>query len=237
MESNDWIPPKDAEFNEFFTKYCRYVDAKCTGAHPEWTHIPEARRTELNTACAAWVSAWNKLDQAHTSADVLAKNEAKEGGKRILRDFNKQYVLYARELNDAERRDLGATIHDATPTIVHAPHNQPEADVIYPGKRLLELTHIRPVVGGADEKRSDWGVRIFWGIMGEPVEGDRFRIAAPPLTGKDLPHSTFTHRSKYRFDFEGDSGRTVWFCLRYENNKGGKDGEGPFGPLFNAIIP
>jgi hypothetical protein len=80
-------------------------------------------------------------------------------------------------------------------------------------------------------------VRIFWGIMGEPTEKDRFRLSTPPVTGNDLPHSVFTQRKKYRFDFDGDSGKTVWFCLRYENKKGGKEGEGSFGPLFSAIIP
>ena len=108
----------------------------------------------------------------------------------------------------------------------------------YPGKHLLELVKIRPVPGVGDDPRADWGVRIFWGVMGEPTETDKFRISSPPLKGSDLPHSTFTHRRKFRFDFEGDSGKTVWFCLRYENEKGGKDeGEGPFGPLFYAIIP
>ena len=90
---------------------------------------------------------------------------------------------------------------------------------------------------GNDPPEADWGVRIFWGILGEPTALDKFRLLAPPVTGNDLPHSVFTHRKKYRFDFEGDSGRTVWFCLRYENSKGGREGEGPFGPLFSAIIP
>jgi hypothetical protein len=44
-------------------------------------------------------------------------------------------------------------------------------------------------------------------------------------------------RKGYRFDFPGDSGSTVYFCLRYENEKGGKEGEGPFGPILRAIIP
>jgi hypothetical protein len=35
----------------------------------------------------------------------------------------------------------------------------------------------------------------------------------------------------------GDSGKTVYFCLRYENQKGGEEGEGPFGPIMSAIIP
>ncbi|MDR1930756.1 MAG: hypothetical protein LBQ44_09045, partial [Treponema sp.] len=62
-------------------------------------------------------------------------------------------------------------------------------------------------------------------------------IAAPPRTGDDLPHSVFTRRKKYRFDFDGNSGKTVYFCLRYENDKGGEEGEGPYGPILSAVIP
>jgi hypothetical protein len=65
----------------------------------------------------------------------------------------------------------------------------------------------------------------------------RHRISAPPETGEDLPHSVFTRKKKYRFDFDGDSGRTVYFCLKYENGKGGEAGEGPFGPILSAVIP
>jgi hypothetical protein len=86
--------------------------------------------------------------------------------------------------------------------------------------------------------RANHGVRIFWGILAEPGDTDKFRITAPPRDGDDLPHSTFTQRRKYRFDFpEEDRGKTVYFCLRYENSKGGKEGEGPWGPIFKAIIP
>jgi hypothetical protein len=80
-------------------------------------------------------------------------------------------------------------------------------------------------------------VRIFWGVLDPAAEHDKSHISAPPVVGDDLPHSTFTHRRRFRFDFEGDSGKTVYFCLRYENEKGGKEGEGPFGPIFSAIIP
>jgi hypothetical protein len=45
------------------------------------------------------------------------------------------------------------------------------------------------------------------------------------------------YRKKFRFDFEGDSRKTVYFCLRYENEKGGNGGEGPFGPILSAIVP
>jgi hypothetical protein len=43
----------------------------------------------------------------------------------------------------------------------------------------------------------------------------------PRLTGDDLPHSRFTRRQKELFDFPADdSGKTVYFCVRFENAKG-----------------
>ena len=59
-------------------------------------------------------------------------------------------------------------------------------------------------------------------------------IASPPVTGDDLPHSVFTRKKKRVFNFEGCSGMTVYFCLRYENEKGEA---GPYGPIFSAVIP
>jgi hypothetical protein len=159
----------------------------------------------------------------YTSGDVLAKDEAGEEGKDVLRAFNAQYVLYAREVTDAQRRDIGCPVHSPNRSPISRPFAQPEADILYPGRHLLALAKIRSVAGtmSDEEAKAEFGVRM------DPR----------PLTGNDLPHSLFTHRKKYIFDFDGESGNTVYFCLRYENQKGGKDGEGPFGPMMSAIIP
>jgi hypothetical protein len=239
MVRKKWIPGPDKEFDPFFKKYCQTVSVNTSGANPVWPHIPAARATELMDAYAAWYTAWGKLSGAHTSGDVLVKQEARAEGEEILRDFNRSFILYAREVTDAQRRDIGCPVHDRHPTPVPTPKAQCEADIVYPGRHLLELANIRAVPGtlSEEEEKAEFGVRIFWGVMGPPAEGDRFRLSAPPVTGDDLPHSTFTHRKRFRFDFGGDSGKTVYFCLRYENGKGGKEGEGPFGPILSAIIP
>jgi hypothetical protein len=234
---DDWIPSVESEFNAFFKKYCQEVYKNTTGQSPVWPHIPSAAITELTGAYAAWYTAWIKLNGPHTSADVLAKDEAEKAGKTTLREFNREFILNSRFVTDAQRKETGCPVHDTTPTPVPRPKDQPEADITYPGKHLIELDHIRSVTGGTDDPRADWGVRIHYGILDPANPGGRHRIASPPATGEDLPHSVFTHKKKHRFDFDGDSGKTVYFSLKYENEKGGEEGEGPFGPIFSAIIP
>jgi hypothetical protein len=55
------------------------------------------------------------------------------------------------------------------------------------------------------------------------------------ISGEELPHSRFTRRKKELFDFpQEDRGKTIYFCVRYENAKGEP---GPWGPIFSAVIP
>jgi hypothetical protein len=235
----DWVPRSDKDFDEFFKNYRQEVMKNCTGSDPVWAHIPTARVTKLTTAYSDWGSAFIKTKGPHTEGDTQAKDEQRLKSEKILRAFNRQYVLDAEEVTDAQRRDIGCPVHDNHPSTINRPEALAEADVTYFAKNILKLVKIRPVPGTMSEEEAelDFGVRIFWGILGAPTENDKFRLAVPPLTGNDLPHSTFTHRKSYRFDFDGDSGKTVYFCLRYENGKGGKEGEGSFGPIFSAIIP
>jgi hypothetical protein len=66
---------------------------------------------------------------------------------------------------------------------------------------------IRPVgTFGLPDPRSDYGVRIFYGLSGPPSEKFRFRVTEEPKSGRDLPYSIFTRRKKERFDFDGESG-------------------------------
>jgi hypothetical protein len=117
---------------------------------------------------------------------------------------------------------------------VGPPENQVEADLTFPGIQTIELRKIRPVSGTPPDPRSDYGVRIYYGLTGEASEDFPFRLSGPLKTAKKLPYSVFTRKQKERFDFEGESGNTVYFCLRYENAKGDA---GPFGPVLSAVIP
>jgi hypothetical protein len=98
----------------------------------------------------------------------------------------------------------------------------------------LELSGIGPVGRPSEDPRSDWGVRIFYGFSGAPTPRYAYRLSGPPETGNLLPYSEFTRRKRHHFDFDGESGNTIYIAPRYENEKGDA---GPFGPIVHAVIP
>jgi hypothetical protein len=121
---------------------------------------------------------------------------------------------------------------DEIPTPIHAPTSQAEADLMFPGIHMVEVLKIRKVGNLSDDLRSDYGVRIYYGIL--DAVNSKWRITAPPATGEDLSHSVFTREKKYLFDFDGESGKTIYVCLHYETSRGLP---GPFGPILHAVIP
>ncbi|MDR1929980.1 MAG: hypothetical protein LBQ44_05040 [Treponema sp.] len=234
----DYIPKKDADFDIWFKNLVQYVNQKCIAVppatEPEWDHIPASRRNELNNSYADWYTAYVITLKPHTPPETEAKNEARDDSEAEIRPFVNQYLRFP-PVTNVDRTAMGIHNRDPHPTPVPKPTAQVEADLTFPGIHLVELKKIRPIASGAPpDPRSDYGVRIYYGIL----DGSgRERITAPPLTGDDLPHSVFTRRKKYRFDFDGSSGKTVYLCMRYENDKGGEEGEGPFGPILSAVIP
>ena len=141
-----------------------------------------------------------------------------------MRDAKKRY-FYNPPLSDADLLSLGLKPKDNEPTPVNDPTGQAEAGISFPGRTQLML-HIKHVAGQQNDARAYYGCRIYWGI---PDAGD------PPPQGYHLRESKFTRKKKELFTFQpAESGKTVYFCIRYENSKGVA---GPWGPVTSAIIP
>jgi hypothetical protein len=199
---------------------------------PPWG-IPLADITELGglTASADSMLAY-AMSAERTHAVTVACKAAFEALVAKMRFFKNHYFLVP-PLTPVDLARLGLKERDPG-TPIPAPESQPEADLTFPGIHLVELRNIRPVGGPPPDPRGDYGVRIHYGLTGAPTEAHRFRVTEAPKTGKDLPSSRFTRRKKERFDFDGESGNTVYFCLKYENPTGD---EGSYGPMLSAVIP
>jgi hypothetical protein len=68
------------------------------------------------------------------------------------------------------------------------------------------------------------GAEIDWAILD-----------APPASIKDLVNSAFDTHTPFTLEFdENERGKTVYFCLRWENTRGQK---GPWSEIQSAIVP
>jgi hypothetical protein len=201
--------------------------------------VPDAEYNELEVLCSAAESILRKaLDITERSHVVTAQcREAFEALTAKMR-FVRERRFKVPPLTKMDWAALGFRNKGGRRAPTPAPEAQPEADLTFPGIHLVELRNIRPMAGAVPpDPRGDYGVRIYYGLTGEPTEAHRFRVTGTPKTGDDLPKSLFTRRKRERFDFDGESGNRVYFCLQYESPTGGEKGKGPFGPILSAVIP
>jgi hypothetical protein len=79
--------------------------------------------------------------------------------------FIKSCYFLSPPLTDADFISLELKPKDTARTPIPAPTDQTEADISRPGVHLLEL-YLRPIAGFLpDPHRSDYGFRIYWGIL------------------------------------------------------------------------
>jgi hypothetical protein len=231
---NDWLPGSRTEQLRMARNWLMVITPEKAAA---WG-IPPAVMNGLDKAAEDAGEALRKaMDAATRTMVITAECKTAFGAlERTLRDIKNRY-FFVPPLTEADLVSLGLKPR-ASSSPIPAPETQPEADLTFPGIHLVDLKNIRAAAGGeAPDPRSDYGVRIHYGLSGEPTEAHRFRVAGVPKTGRDLPESLFTRRQKERFDFDGESGNRVYFCLQYETPSGGESGKGPFGPIFSAVIP
>ncbi|MDR2069444.1 MAG: hypothetical protein LBP71_06205 [Spirochaetaceae bacterium] len=236
-QKKHFIPGPGPAYDTFFNNVRQYTNAKCSPPDaPEWSFIPSAELAALNDAYADWHAAYTPTIKPHTPAETAARNAAWKRSKKVLARFIQVWFRgFPDRVTEEDLRNMGIPPIDDIRSPVPPPQVQVEADLVFPGIHMVELRKIRPVSGpDQPDPRSDYGVRIYYGFTGSASEQYPFRLADPLKTGKVLPYSIFTRKQKERFDFDGESGNTVYFCLRYENSKGEV---GPFGPVLSAVIP
>jgi hypothetical protein len=227
--NDDWMPGPRSEMLAMCRNWINYMTAERRTA---WG-VPAAEFTELGTLFGAAQTLLQKATDEDERTRVItvecqAAFKALEAKMRFFRN------RYFKPLDGGDWAALGFRQRDLHHSPIPAPESQVEADLTFPGIHMVELRKIRPVSGTAPDARSDYGTRIYYGLSGPPSDKYRFRLTEAPKTGGDLPYSLFTRRKNERFDFDGESGNRVYFCLRYENSKGEA---GPFGPIFSAVIP
>jgi len=224
----DYMPTNVLAFTAFLKGVINYANANKTA----WSHIPAQTLVKLLALQDDLETATETAATQPTPAHTLARNNAQAAATKALRLFVNQYLRFD-PVTDVDLVEMGIPVRDTIPTAIPPPRIPVEGVLAFPAAGLVEMREIRGV-GAPLDKRADHGVRIYYGIVGTPSESDKFRITDRPRTGDDLPHSVFTRKKHQRFDFAGESGKEVFFCMRYENMKGDA---GPWGSIISAFIP
>jgi len=223
-----YIPSSDDKLLDWARQLNTYAAANCSS----WG--VESPAGWIAEPLAAFETAMQRMaDPNHGKIDIHTKKEARETLVKACRTYVQGFLARNPRISNAARETMGLTVYDVIPSNVPPPSQPVVGDMHYPAAGLVEIRNIRSVGDSADA-RAAYGVRIYYGILGEPSERDRYRVSSEPRTGEDLPHSVFTRQKKHRFDFTGDSGKAAFFCLRPENSKGQ---HGPWGQILKTYIP
>jgi hypothetical protein len=222
---HDYIPAKDADFDTWFGFLYRYVNTKCGGTPPVWTHIPQDAVLALRNQYAAWAEAYAAVIGPHTKVDTEAKNDAKKASKALIRPFVNQYLRFP-PVTDEDRTAMGIPNRDTHPTPVKPPETGPVYAVAQTGPRMLEVIYRNGNLGKKGSKPPGvQGARIFYGVFD-----------SPPAAQEDLPASVWATRCPHVIQFrETDRGRRAYFALKWEIRK--ENGESPWSEIQSEIIP
>ena len=171
-----------------------------------------------------------KLDAAETPAtrtklSVQAKNTARGALKAALRQAVKEYLAYNHAVTDEDRDGLGLPIYKTTRTPAPVSTTYPDFEIDSGTiRRLIIYFFDQGSVKSKAKPAGQHGAEIRWVISDTPV-----------VDVAGLVHSSFDTRTPFTLEFEGhERGKTVYFCLCWENTRGEK---GPWGEIQSAIIP
>ena len=216
----DYIPKKDSAFMVWARNLLLYVQANLVAFNIQDTVLQPI--LVLNTA---WEAAYAKaLDPNRGPVDIAEKNRAREALEKALRNFVKAFLLYSPFVSDKDRNEMQLPIHDKKPTPVPPPATFPECEIDTSMLNRLIVHFWDAATKRRGKPKGAHGAEIRWELREDA-----------PAKAEELDNSSFATRTPYVLEFTGDKqGKRVYFCLRWENNKGEK---GPWSIILSAIIP
>ncbi|GHU23995.1 hypothetical protein FACS1894172_15740 [Spirochaetia bacterium] len=232
---NDWLPGKRDDIILMAKKW-----QNCLAHSANDWNIPEAQVTEFNTALAAATTTLEAETADKSPHNVKAARLAVNSLTTLMRYIKRHFFLIP-PLSDLDFTDLLLKQPDTVRTSIPIASNQGTVAEFKPqGAHIVKL--VMTIIGALPDgsKKSWYGYRIYFAVVDPatvpaPNDVSWRHLTTAPQTGADLINSIYTKHTSYTFDFpETDRGKTVWFCIRLENAKGGA---GPWGPLLWTIVP
>jgi hypothetical protein len=217
----DYLPRAFPEFREWANNFIFVISANKTA----W-ELPETGVKALQDEYAAYCT----VDDSASGPDAtkswrIRRKEANKAFIKNIRRFVNKFMNNNDKIGPAERAEAGLNPHTGgggghNPK----PTTMVEAKVDSSIIRRITIRFKDAVSTSRAKPKGVHGAEIRWAIL------DHF-----PLSVNELIHSEFDTSSPYTLIFDDtDRGKTLYFCLRWENTVNEK---GPWSEIYSAIIP
>lgn len=215
------IPRKDVEFDEVQN----VITTKTAQNLEKWKIDSTWFNEQIIPAKTAWAVAWATWQDPNdrTKVIIFNKNQARNAYELLLSKLVK--ILKASPfITPSELAELGINTGKGGGGHNPPPDTYPGFHILPVAIRILMLYYYALGSRSHAKPHGVHGVEIRWAIL-DTKQADI----------SELINSSFDTRSPFKFEFaDKDRGKTIWFCLRWENTTGEK---GPWSEVASAIIP
>jgi hypothetical protein len=216
-----WVPPREAELAELCEKWKEGLadpaQATAFGWKQEDLTLTSGKITTFLSARGAFIA-------ANSTANRMIKDKAKKAAVTAIQEFARYNIRVNRLMSEEQKLFYGVRTPDAKPSPVTAPPGYPEADADTSIIRQLIIHFWDSITKKRAKPYGVHGAEILWAILDHE-----------PLSINELIHSAFDTATPFTLVFdEGDRGKRVYFCLRWETTNNLK---GPVSEIYSAIIP
>jgi len=220
-DQNDYVPRGDHEFDDWQDNILPYIAANLVA----WG-IPQAAYDAAQALQQPWLDAWAvaKNPPNRTSADVQAKDDARQAYESALRDIIQQYIAKNPAVTNQQREEMDITVPDTTRTPAPVPDHAPMASV-------TKIEHLQHTLRSTDpqqpaSRKKPKGVKrtLIFRAFGEeaPTEESSYEYFGSA--------TRFTRRVQFT---QSQVGQRCWYILKYENARGET---GPSTAAFSAVV-
>jgi len=217
----DYIPQNDAEFNLWQANMVEIIASNLEN----WV-IPTDDLNSLTGLQEGWAVAFAKASnkQNRTSADVQAKDDAREPYVKALRSFVAQWLASNSKVTNSDRERMGLTVKSGTRTPVPVPITLPVGTVDF----SIRLQHTISYSDEATPRSKAKPAGVHGCEIWMKIDGNA------PVDASELSYVATDTSSPYTTTFEGRyAGRIVYYWLRWVNTRGER---GPWSSTISAIV-
>ncbi|MDR1268727.1 MAG: hypothetical protein LBK82_04315 [Planctomycetaceae bacterium] len=166
---------------------------------------------------------WRDLTK-RTAVITEKLKEAEDDFRPKYREFYTGFLKKSPLVTDDDLVSMGLPIRSSGRKPSPVEKTYPDYEIDRSTARRLGIHYFEHDKKSSGKPPGQHGVEVCWAVLD-----------APPTDVSELTNSSFSTRSPLILDFkENQRGKTVYFCLRWENTRGEK---GPWSEIYNTIIP